>query len=88
MHYVSRLLSIALAAFVWPAAFMSDIAQVVFDYMPSFRPEACESIALDRVARPVAILPALRSRFRAFIDGARSHADFTAGHFDPGRLAA
>lgn len=53
-----------------------------------YQPTARESLALDRLVEPVAILPALRNRFMAFIDSARTHADFTAGHFDPGRMAA
>ena len=53
-----------------------------------YQPTARESLALDRLVEPVAILPAKRSRFMAFIDSARTHADFTAGHFDPGRMAA
>lgn len=80
MRYLMRLLSIAFAIMVWPLT----ATLAAFSYQPS----AHESLALDRMAKPVAVLPAARSRFRAFVDSARAHADFSAGHFDPGRLAA
>jgi len=64
---------------------VSFVARSIFDL---YQPTARESLALDRLVEPVAILPAMRSRFMAFIDSARTHADFTAGHFDPGRMAA
>lgn len=80
MRYMLRLLSIAFAILFAPVAAIFS----AFSYQPS----AHESLALDRMAKPVAVIPAMRSRFRAFVDGVRSHADFTAGHFDPGRMAA
>lgn len=64
---------------------VSFVARAAVDL---YQPTARESLALDRLVEPVAILPAMRSRFMAFIDSARTHADFTAGHFDPGRVAA
>lgn len=80
MSVIMRLLSIAFAFVFWP---FTAIA-AAFTYQPNAR----ESLALDRMAKPVAVLPAARSRFRAFVDSALAHADFSAGHFDPGRMAA
>ncbi|MGV8833259.1 MAG: hypothetical protein ACOH2N_14895, partial [Devosia sp.] len=76
MRYMLHLFSIALAFLFAPvAAIISAFA---------YRPTAHETLALDRIAAPVAVIPVQRSRFRAFVDSARSHVDFTAGHFDPG----
>ena len=80
MRYMLRLFSIAFAILFSPvSAIFSAFA---------YRPTSTESLALDRLIEPVTIIPAVRSRFRAFIESARSHANFTAGHFDPGRMPA
>lgn len=57
---------------------------------PAFRPEARESIALDTVARELVDerQPGIASRFVEFGRRALLHPDFTAGHFDPGRMPA
>lgn len=90
MRYMLRLLSIAFASLIIaPLAFVGETIAVSLRAVSDlFQPSARESLALDRLVEPVAIIPAMRSRFRAFIDSARTHADFTAGHFDPGRMAA
>jgi len=80
MRYMLHLLSIAFAIVAWPFT----VIVAAFTYHPN----ASESLALDLMAKPLGVLPAARSRFRAFVDSARAHADFTAGHFDPGRMAA
>ena len=80
MRYMLRLFSIAFAILIAPLAFAISVI--------SYQPSARESLKLDRLVEPVAVIPALRSRFRAFIDSARNHVDFSAGHFDPGRMAA
>lgn len=92
-RYALRLFSIAFASML--AAFsvvgnaisnaVSAVGRAAFEL---YQPTARETIELDRLVAPVAILPALRSRFFAFIDRLRTHADFAAGHFDPGRITA
>lgn len=82
MRYMLRLFSVAFAILCAPIAFIASAAAELF------QPSARENLALDRLVEPVVILRALRSRFRAFIDIARTHLDYSAGHFDPGRMAA
>lgn len=57
---------------------------------PDFIPSARESIALDVVARETVDhrQPGILARFAEFIRRALTHAEFTAGHFDPGRMPA
>jgi hypothetical protein len=90
MARISRLLfSLAYAMIIVPLfAVGHAVSFVARSIVYLYQPTARESLALDRMVQPVAILPKLRSRFMAFIDSARTHADFTAGHFDPGRMAA
>lgn len=81
--------SLAYAILVAPLLIIGEaVSYGVRAVVTLYQPTARESLALDRLVEPVAILPAMRSRFMAFIDSARTHADFTAGHFDPGRMAA
>ncbi|KRA42110.1 hypothetical protein [Devosia sp. Root635] len=75
----------ALAPLLFIGETVSFVGRTIVDL---YQPTARESLALDRLVEPVAILPARHSRFMAFIDSARTHADFSAGHFDPGRMAA
>lgn len=86
MRYMLRLLSIAFAFLAMN--FGTAIAAIARTVTDLYQPTARESLAIDRLVKPVAIIPAMRSRFRAFIDNARNHVDFSAGHFDPGRMAA
>lgn len=89
MRYMLRLFSIAFAILFAPVALAIDaISLATRSIADLYQPSARESLALDRLVEPVAIIPALRSRFRAFIDSARTHVDFSGGHFDPGRMAA
>lgn len=80
MRYMLHLFSIAFSIFIVRVAFALSVIR--------FQPTAAESLALDRLVQPVAVIPAMRSRFRSFVDSARTHVDFTAGHFDPGRMVA
>lgn len=90
MRYILRLLSIAFAVLIAPPlAFVGESITVALRAVSDlFQPTARESLAIDRLVEPVAIIPAMRSRFRAFIESARTHIDFSASHFDPGRMAA
>lgn len=89
VRFTRPLFSLAYALALAPLLFIGEIVSTVGRAIVGlFQPTARESLALDRLVEPVTILPALRSRFMAFIDSARTHADFTAGHFDPGRMAA
>lgn len=90
MARISRLLfSLAYAFALAPLLVVGHaVSFVARSIVGLYQPSARESLALDRLVEPVAILPAMRSRFMAFIDNARTQADFTAGHFDPGRMAA
>lgn len=93
MARYTRLFSLAFAALLFvvttPLTIISDVvsyaARCVTDL---FQPTARESLALYRLVHHVAVIPAMRSRFRAFVENARAHVDFSAGHFDPGRIAA
>jgi len=80
MRFFMRLLSIAFAFLFAPLAF---VVRAV-----TFQPSPAEALAIDRLGRPVTVLHKARSRFLAFMDSARTHADFSSGHFDPGRMAA
>lgn len=86
MRYIRIIAAAFLAALIWPvAAAISAIERFVF---PAYQPDAATSLALDGITRRDDRATVLRSRFRAFVDRARTHAAFTAGHFDPGRMAA
>lgn len=55
----------------------------------SIRPPADLTLSLNHLARDAAAFGRdARSRFESFVDRARAHDLFTAGHFDPGRLRA
>jgi hypothetical protein len=92
-RYALRLFSIAFAACI---AAVSYVGEAITDALTSltriafnlYQPSARETLELDRLVRPVAVLPKARSRFLAFVDRLRTHADYSAGHFDPGRMAA
>lgn len=84
MGRIFRLFSIAFSILV--SALYAPIAAVFAAFI--YQPTAHDSLTIDRLFEPVAVIPAMRSRFMAFVDNARSHLDFTAGHFDPGRMAA
>ena len=57
---------------------------------PDFIPSARESIALDLASRERvdARQPGILARFAEFIRRALAHDEFSAGHFDPGRMLA
>jgi hypothetical protein len=92
-RYALRLFSIAFAACITAVAYVGDvthnavsaITRAAFDL---YQPSARETLELDRLVAPVAVLPKARSRFLAFIERVRSHDLYSASHFDPGRLAA
>lgn len=92
-RYALRLFSIAFLACIAAVSYVghaisnaaSAIGRAAFEL---YQPSARETLELDRLVAPVTILPALRSRFLAFIERVRSHDLYSAGHFDPGRLAA
>lgn len=90
MRYMLRLFSIAFAILIAaPLALVGDAITISLRAVSGlFQATARESLAIDRLVEPVAIIPAIRSRFRAFVDNARTHADFSSGHFEPGRMAA
>jgi hypothetical protein len=92
-RYALRLFSIAFASFAAVASIVGDaltafVTAVGRAAVKLYRPSARETLALDRLFAPVAVIPALRSRFTAFIERLRTHAEFNSGHFDPGRMAA
>ena len=65
------------------------VAAIVERIIPNFQPNAGFSLALDSLLGVIdAELPISRSRVRAFIDRALTHPDFSADHFDPGRMPA
>lgn len=79
---LDRLLALVLAVLVWPvAATITAVERFVF---PDYQPDAATVLEFDRLMRRDERARVLRSRFRAFVDRARTHADFIAGHFDPG----
>lgn len=57
---------------------------------PDFIPTARESIALDVAARELVDhrQPGIVSRFAEFVRRALAHDEYSAGHFDPGRMPA
>ncbi|MBN9335064.1 hypothetical protein [Devosia sp.] len=92
-RYSLRLFSIAFAAIATAFAYVGEALSIAISSLARsavalYQPTARETLELDRLVAPVTVLPALRSRFRAFIDRLRTHADFSSGHFDPGRMAA
>jgi hypothetical protein len=82
MRYMLHLFSIAFAILFSPVAFVFRLA------VETYQPTAAEIIEADTIARTAEIIPIQRSRHMSFIERAKAHVDFTAGHFDPGRLAA
>lgn len=83
MRYMLHLFSIAFAILFSPIAFVFRLAA------EAYQPTASEIIEADSIA------PALPRSSRSsavgtcpFIERAKAHVDFTAGHFDPGRMAA
>jgi hypothetical protein len=67
-----------------------DIAVRAAEGWPAYHPSPGESIALDIAARSEvdARQPGILARFAEFIRRALTHDEFTAGHFDPGRITA
>lgn len=54
-----------------------------------WRPSAYESLTIDAVTHDLDVdLPRKRHPFLAFIERAKRHPFWTAGHFDPGRAFA
>lgn len=89
MRLFSRLFSIAFAALLLPlGSLIAAAVTVVIDAVPPCQPGAAETLALDRLTRPVANLPTVRSRFMAFIARLDLHDLFNgaAFRFDPGRV--
>lgn len=92
-RFALRLFSIAFASMLTAFgivgnAISNTVAHISRAAFELYQPSARETLELDRLVAPVAVLPKLRSRFLAFIDRLRAHADFSSGHFDPGRMAA
>lgn len=92
-RYALRLFSIAFAACFAAVAYIGDVTHNALSAIGRaafelYQPSARETLELDRLVAPVAVLPKARSRFLAFVDRLRTHADYSAGHFDPGRMAA
>lgn len=85
MRYMLHLFSIAFAILFSPVV---DLARLVGEAFPRYQPTAAEIIEADSIARTAEIIPIQRSRHMSFIERAKAHVDFSAGHFDPGRLAA
>lgn len=85
MRYMLHLFSIAFAILFSPIAFVVRVAAEVF---PAYQPTAAEIIEADSIARTADVIPIQRSRHLSFIERAKAHVDFSAGHFDPGRMAA
>lgn len=91
MRFLHRsLIALFFAPLIALAGFISVTVRAVADVFPSYQPGAAESLALDRVTRPVAVLPTVRSRFMAFVDRLGLHDLFNGAgfRFDPGRAAA
>lgn len=92
-RYALRLFSIAFASMLAVFSIVGNaisntvvhIGRAAFEL---YQPTARETLELDRLVAPVAVLSKARSRFLAFINRLRTHADFSSGHFDPGRMAA
>lgn len=80
MRYLMRLFAVAFAVLISPVTFFARAVM--------YQPSPAETLAFDRLTRPVVVLPTVRSRFTAFIERLRTHDLFAAGHFDPGRCLA
>lgn len=89
MH-IKRLLFASISFLVALPFVSRDIAIRLADGWPAYHPTPGESIALDAAAREYvdARQPGIMSRFAEFILRALTHDEFTAGHFDPGRMPA
>ena len=90
MRLFSRLFSIAFPALLLPLGALIVAAVNAVLVFPTYQPGASESLALDRLTRPVTTLSTARSRFMAFIARLGLHALFvgTGSRFDPGRAVA
>lgn len=67
--------------------FFEFIASLAFSWRFTDIPSHV-SVALDELARPFTIIRDKASAFREFINRALVHDEYTAGHFDPGRMTA
>lgn len=66
----------------------TSLAHAEFVDWPAYHPSPGESIALDVATRTEVDnrQPGIWSRFAEFARRALTHDEFTAGHFDPGRM--
>lgn len=76
--FISMCIGVCLSALAAPFSLAAEYGVRAFAY---FRPDASTSLALDAFARPLAAEPVPRSRFRAFVDRARSHPAFSGDGF-------
>lgn len=84
-YIASLFVSIGLAlvsSIAWALSPIADFIERVA--WPEYQPDAHEIVALGFIAPPREIPESWR-QFRAFIARALDHADYSAGHFDPGR---
>jgi hypothetical protein len=84
MRHLTRLIALVLAAIAWP--FHAAFSAVERHVWPKL--EARDHLALDHAAHALDTGSTVRSRFKAFVARLLDHDLYTAGHFDPGRMAA
>jgi hypothetical protein len=87
---IKSLLCASIAFLVGLLAFAAPPAIAAFSAWPAYHPSPGVSIALDAAAREHvdSRQPGILSRFSEFARRALTHDEFTAGHFDPGRMPA
>lgn len=76
----------AVAAIAW--AFTDILVAIGHQAWAFVDIEPQVAAALERLARTFAQLQDRSTAFAAFVQRALTHANYTAGHFDPGRMPA
>jgi hypothetical protein len=91
IHWFIHAISASLfAAVAWHTTIATNLADAFDIRWPDYHPSPGESLALDVATRTEvdARQPGIFSRFAEFVRRALTHDEYSAGHFDPGRMPA
>lgn len=91
IHWFIHAISASLiAAVAWSTTIATSMADALDVRWPDYHPSPGESIALDLATRAEVDhrQRGIAARFAEFIRRALAHDDYSAGHFDPGRMPA
>lgn len=83
--YLYRAARAAVTLILYPFVLCYRMIELAFF---DVRPDARTTLAIGRRAVEAVDMQPSLSRFRAFLERAPRHANFTADHFDPGRSPA